>query len=172
MTAPSENPYDPTRNPDLLAWLTERQAGFERWAEEAGGSSRFDFSPASLDGLEELIREGFETPEDVTEQRRTPFLQGAVWYLGELFCRHRGMVWKYEPDFDTGRLAPFFAAEEPVGVLDTPCVGLPGARPGENWFPLNMIRRLLIDEDEVGNPVDERLLGMLEGWYDDEDDEE
>ncbi|WP_432142502.1 hypothetical protein [Streptomyces sp. bgisy084] len=171
MSAPCDS-YDSTRHPDLLAWLTERQTGFGRWAHEAGGVALFDYSNASLDALEDLVREAYTETEEITQQRRSLFVQGAVWYLGEVLCRRKGWVWKFEPDFDTGEVPPFYGETEAPGLLDAPCVGAPGAGPGEHWYPLNALRRLFTEDDEVGNPVDERLVGMVEGWYDDEGDED
>ncbi|MFE6101214.1 hypothetical protein ACFVQ4_14720 [Streptomyces laurentii] len=50
-------------------------------------------------------------------------------------------------------------------------MGAPGAGPGEHWYPLNTLRRLVAEDDEMGEPVDERLIGMIEGWYDEEAEE-
>ncbi|MDT9692753.1 hypothetical protein Q5762_31400 [Streptomyces sp. P9(2023)] len=173
MTTPPAD-YDPTRHPDLLAWLTERQAAFEPWAHEAGGVDLFDFSDASLEALGNLIREAFAEMEEVTAQRRTPFVQGAVWYIGETLCRRRGWVWKYQPDINFGQLAPFYGEVENRGLSDTPSVGAPGrdADPEEDLYPLNIVRRVVSPEDILGDPVDECLVGMVEGWYDDEDEED
>ncbi|MEX0172810.1 hypothetical protein [Streptomyces sp. LMG1-1-1.1] len=173
MTTPHSD-YDSTRHPDLLAWLTERQASFERWAREAGGVDRFDFSDASLDVLEDLVKASFAESEEITAQRRSPFIQGAVWYIGETLRRRReGWVWKFEPDVAFGLLPAFYPTVPDPAYLDTPCVGAPDAKPGEHWYPLNTLRRLLATEDEFDNPIDERLVGMVEGWYDeDEGDEE
>ncbi|MFF8603178.1 hypothetical protein ACF065_32635 [Streptomyces sp. NPDC015232] len=172
MTTPPAG-YDATRHPDLLVWLAERRDAFESWARDAGGVDRFDFSDASLDALEELVRGRFAAPEEITAQRRSPFVQGAVWYIGETLCRRRaGWVWSFEPDVGFGLLPAFYPAVPDPALLDTPCVGAPGAEPGEHWYPLNTLRRLLVAEDEFGDPVDERLVGMVEGWYDEEDDED
>ncbi|MFF9911637.1 hypothetical protein [Streptomyces sp. NPDC013457] len=174
MTTPPSD-YDSTRHPDLLVWLTERQDAFESWAQEAGGVDRFDFSDASLDALEDLVEERFAESEEVTAERRSPFVQGAVWYIGETLRRRReGWVWKFEPDVTFGLLPAFYPAVPDPAYLDTPCVGAPDAKPGEHWYPLNTLRRLLATEDEFDNPIDERLVGMIEGWYDedDEDDED
>ncbi|MFI5523740.1 hypothetical protein [Streptomyces platensis] len=171
MPAPHDS-YDSTRHPDLLTWLTERQTGFERWAHEAGGVTRFDFSHASLDALEDLVRKTYTMTEEITQQRRTLFIQGAVWYIGEALCRRNGWIWKFEPDVNTGEVPPFYGETEAPGLLDTPCVGAPEAGPGEHWYPLNTLRRLLAEDDEMGNPIDERLVGMVEGWYDEDEDED
>ncbi|MFE7410856.1 hypothetical protein [Streptomyces laurentii] len=50
-------------------------------------------------------------------------------------------------------------------------MGAPAAGPGEHWYPLNTLRRLVAEDDEMGEPVDERLVGMIEGWYDEEAEE-
>ncbi|AJT69913.2 hypothetical protein T261_8320 [Streptomyces lydicus] len=171
MPIPPEN-YDSTRHPDLLAWLTERQAGFERWAHETGGDTLFGFSNASLDALENLIKAEYSEMEEITAQRGTPFIQGAVWYVGEAARRRNdGWVWKFEPDMNSGELAAFFPPVEHGGLMDHPCLGAPDAGPGEHWFPLNTLRRVIDPEDILGDPVDECLVGMIEGWYDEDDEE-
>ncbi|BAU84911.1 hypothetical protein SLA_4022 [Streptomyces laurentii] len=173
MPAPHEHDaYDATRHPGLLAWLDDRRTDFTRWAHEAAGAHPFDHSDASLDALEDLVRATYAGPEEITRQRRTPFVQGAVWYIGDVLCRRKGWVWTFEPDFDTGELPPFYGETEAPGLLDTPCVGAPGAGPGEHWYPLNTLRRLVAEDDEMGEPIDERLVGMIEGWYDEEAEEE
>jgi hypothetical protein len=103
-----------------------------------------------------------------------PFIQGAVWYLGEVICRERGTVWKYEPDTTTSQAAaPLFDPADRPGVLDTPCVSLPADSPERGLYPLNVLRRMLMEKDALGNPVDERLVDALEGDYlDDDFDEE
>lgn len=165
---------DPARHPELLEWLTERQAAFPHWAENTGGADRFDFTPASLDVLDGLIRETFDSSEDIdSRRRRDDFVQGAVWYVGEMMCREHGMVWKYTPEpLDDGTFPPLFdPADTPA--LDTPCVALPDAGPYEGFYPLNILRRILIDEDETGMPVDERLVDFLDPDHlKDEDDED
>ncbi|MFE3326977.1 hypothetical protein [Streptomyces sp. NPDC059176] len=172
MTTPPSD-YDSTRHPDLLVWLADRQAAFGRWAREAGGVHRFDFSDASLDALEGLVKEKFAESEEITAQRRSLFIQGAVWYIGETLRRRReGWVWKFEPDVTFGLLPAFYPAVPDPAYLDTPCVGPPDAKPGEDWYPLNTLRRLLATEDEFDNPIDERLVGMIEGWHEEEDDDE
>ncbi|WP_030414830.1 hypothetical protein [Streptomyces sp. NRRL S-1448] len=72
MLAPRES-YDSPLHPDLLVWLTERQADFARWGHEAGGVTRFDLSDASLDVLEDLVGATYTEMEEITQQRRTPF---------------------------------------------------------------------------------------------------
>ncbi|MFD0167937.1 hypothetical protein ACFVJH_27920 [Streptomyces decoyicus] len=166
---------DATQHPELLVWLAERRSACPHWAEQAGGADRFDFTPGSLDTLDDLVRETFDSPEDIDSQRRRDdFVQGAVWYVGEMMCRRHGMVWQYTPEpLDDGTYPPLF---DPTGTpaLDTPCVAFPDAGPFAGFYPLNILRRMLIDEDETGMPVDERLVDVLDPAYltDEDDDEE
>ncbi|MGW2180576.1 hypothetical protein ACWCXX_21230 [Streptomyces sp. NPDC001732] len=171
MTAHTDPGTDPTRRPELLAWLRERREAFPDWAEDTGLAGQLDVTPASLEALDALVRETAGGSEQITAQRLSPFVQGAVWYVGEVFCRHKGMVWKYEPDADYGYV-PLFDPEDRPGVLDTPCVGLPDDEPGNGLYPLNMLRRILIDEDEAGNPVDATLTTIFENPYEDGDGDE
>jgi hypothetical protein len=169
------NPTEhPTRHPELMAWLLERQNTFPSWADQAGGAALFDFTPASLDVLDTLIRETASGLDQLTEQRRTPFVQGAVWYVGEMMCRTHGMVWRYTPEpLDEGGYPPLFdPADTPA--LDTPSVAFPDAGPDEAFYPLNILCRILEDEDSSGMPIDERLVDVLDPAYlkDDEDDDE
>jgi hypothetical protein len=176
MSEPDET-YDPTRHPDLLRWLAERRDAHERWAEQTSSADALDFTPASLGILDRLVREAANSMEEITDQRMTPFVQGAVWYVGEVFCRHRKMVWKYIPDLVSGTLEPFFGAAGETSALDHPCVGAP-EDPESYLYPLNMLRRILLTEDEVGNPVEETLLSIYADPFadpydeDDEDDDE
>lgn len=158
MTEPDAT-YDPTRHPDLLGWLAERRDAHERWAEQTSFADALDFTPASLGVLDRLVRETANSMEEITDRRMTPFVQGAVWYVGEVFCRHRKMVWKYIPDLVSGTLEPFFGAAGETSALDHPCVGAPDD-PESHLYPLNMLRRILLTEDEVGDPVEETLLSI------------
>ncbi|MGY0060990.1 hypothetical protein ACWY4P_31355 [Streptomyces sp. LZ34] len=172
MTDHADHGTDPTRHPELLTWLAERQAAFPSWAQSNGPADRFDFTPASLDVLEILLKETFDTDAELAARRREPFVQGAVWYLGEAICRTRGTVWKYEPDIDTRTTPPLFDPADRPGVLDTPCVSLSTDGPEKGLYPLNVLRRVLMDRDELGNPVDERLADAMEDDYLDEDFDE
>jgi hypothetical protein len=68
---------------------------------------------------------------------------------------------------------PLFDPADRPGVLDTPCVSLPADSPERGLYPLNVLRRMLMEKDALGNPVDERLVDALEGDYlDDDFDEE
>ncbi|WP_170290736.1 hypothetical protein [Kitasatospora atroaurantiaca] len=127
MTDRTDDAPDPQRHPELLMWLSERSSGFENWAQATGTPERWDFSPASLDVLEDLLRQTLTGEEDIDEQRRGAFIQGAVWYLGEVACRATGVVWKYEPFAFAGEPLPSLFAE----VYASGTIGLdPDVRPG------------------------------------------
>ncbi|MFJ9417607.1 hypothetical protein ACIRPT_26045 [Streptomyces sp. NPDC101227] len=178
-TNPTTGPGgDPTRHPDLLRWLGERQADHDAGAPGLEAAAPVAYTDAFLNRLETLIKRAYDEGDGeftkLTAHRQDPLVQAALWYLGETIRRRKGWVWKYLPDPNFG-LQPFYAAE-PSSALDHPCVG-PADAPAESehhWYPLNMLRRTLICVDDVDNEIDESLVGMVEGWYeeDEEDDEE
>ncbi|KUN94026.1 hypothetical protein [Streptomyces caeruleatus] len=171
--AGADEMYDPTRHPDLRAWLAAREGAHAVWAARTSFGGVLDFSPASLTILDDLVRETADSMEEITDRRMTPFVQGAIWYVGEVFCRHKGMVWKYIPDLVSGQLEPFFDAGAETSAFDHPCVGAPGD-PDSYVYPLNALRRILLTEDEVGDKVDDSLLSIFADPFgeDDEDDDE
>jgi hypothetical protein len=78
-------------------WLADREAGFARWIIDAGGvPEQLDFSPASLDALHALVRRNLPGGEDdVRRPERQWFVDGAVWYFGEVVRRNHGARWQY-----------------------------------------------------------------------------
>jgi hypothetical protein len=71
-------------------------AQFPAWVRDYGGNSVWDFSPESLDALEDLIIGRGSTPEQLLEdQQNAPFVDGALWYLGEVLRRERPLPWAY-----------------------------------------------------------------------------
>ncbi|MEU1281583.1 hypothetical protein [Streptomyces sp. NPDC005805] len=167
----ADETYDPTRHPDLLRWLDERRDAHEGWAAGTSSAGALDFTPASLAVVDDLVRERANTMEEVTDQRMTPFVQGALWYVGEVFRRHRTMVWKYIPDLVSGELEPFFGAAGQISALDHPCVGVPGD-PDSYLYPLNMLRGILLTEDEAGAPVERTLSSIFVDPFDEGEDDE
>ncbi len=157
-----DDDQNPQRHPDLVVWLDERAAGFERWAVATGAPERWDFSPASLDELEELVRSRFTGEEETTAARRDTFLQGAAWYVGEVVCRTKGAVWKYEAfAVGGGPLPALFASEQP-GTIDTPYVGPPDEGEEAGVYPMGALHMLFWTVDEVDNPVEPHLRDVLE----------
>ncbi|WP_328535270.1 hypothetical protein [Streptomyces sp. NBC_00344] len=83
-------------NPRLSAWLGTQRDDFPAWSQEHGGG--WDFTPASLDRLEELVRARFSAWKEADLARDTVLLQVASWYLGEVQVRHCGAQWRCDPD--------------------------------------------------------------------------
>ncbi|MFI0223305.1 hypothetical protein [Streptomyces lydicus] len=132
-----------TDHPELVAWLDRRVAAFPGWAAEVGAPERWDFGPDSLELLEEIVRGRFADGEEILAEKRSEFVQGAVWYIGEVVRRNaRAMEWQYQPRGRFGELAGamFSAARE--GVLETPLVGQPGLREGGTLYPLGALNVL------------------------------
>lgn len=89
----------------LDRWLPERETAFPRWladyARDVPGD--WDFSADSVNLLERVVVGRLKTLDDFEVPANHDFVEGAVWYLGEVFCRHSGMRWHYnegEPDPD------------------------------------------------------------------------
>ncbi|MBB5934881.1 hypothetical protein [Streptomyces zagrosensis] len=165
------------RHPELVAWRTARADGFEQWARETGTPRTWDFSPESLAALEDLVRDRYADPEELFAARREPFLQGACWYLGEVVCRAKGQVWKFEPFALHGApLPPLFAAAYEPGTIDYPQVGAANADIDEALSPMGALYTLLSGVDDAGEPHDAHLPDLLEadagdaGPTDDTDD--
>ncbi|MFF3122284.1 hypothetical protein ACFVRD_07895 [Streptomyces sp. NPDC057908] len=162
----------PESHPELLEWLTERAQNFEHWAEATSTPGTWDFSPQSLDVLEDLVRGQYDSDSARLAARRDAFLQGACWYIGEVLCRARGAVWKFEPFAVKGAELPsLFGEAEPSGVIDDPCVGAPGEDTEEAIYPMGAVDGLFSTEDELGNPIEQHLSDVL-GDFDEDDDED
>ncbi|MER5850387.1 hypothetical protein ABT126_25910 [Streptomyces sp. NPDC002012] len=163
----------PQTHPELLAWLTERAQNFEHWAEATSTPGTWDFSPQSLDPLEDLVRSQYDSDAARLAARRDAFLQGACWYIGEVLCRARGAVWKFEPFAVKGAELPsLFGEADPSGVIDDPCVGAPGEDTEEAIHPMGAVHGLFSTEDELGNPIEQHLSDVLGDFDEDDEDEE
>ncbi|MFJ9410460.1 hypothetical protein [Streptomyces sp. NPDC101393] len=153
---------DSQNHPELLAWLSERAAGFDEWALGTGTPERWDFTPASLDALEGLVKQAVPGEEDIDELRCGAFLQGAVWYLGEVACRSAGVVWRYEPfGYEGSPLPPLFAEEREAGTIDTPCLGPTGDSTQDRLYVMGSIYQLFWSHDEFGDPIEQGLRGVV-----------
>ncbi|MEV0636937.1 hypothetical protein AB0I77_18650 [Streptomyces sp. NPDC050619] len=145
----------------LETWLAERASSFDAWAEETGQPGRWDFTPESLDALEDLVRSRYGSDAAIDAGRTDPFLQGAIWYIGEMACRKKGLVWHYWP-FATGRapLPDLFASGEP-GFIDSPSVGKRNAREGQGTDPLGLLLSLFWEKDDIDRPLSAHLRDIL-----------
>lgn len=134
---------DHPQHPWLVSWLADRAAAFPQWTVEHPGP--WDFSPESLDALEKLVQTlGLESEE---------FVEGAVWYLGEVAVRHRGARWKYyydeRPYSETGSVwnnNPFVEQPDPDGHGAVPIFMLKTAvRLGEPGILRDRFGRFRVD---------------------------
>ncbi|MDI3403170.1 hypothetical protein [Streptomyces cavernicola] len=92
----------PEPDPQLEEWLAEREADFPAWAEEAGGAAdRWDFGVASLDDLAAVLRSRYGSNDALTEASEAgTFVDGAIWYAGEVARHTKGAVWHAPPSWD------------------------------------------------------------------------
>ncbi|MFF6802095.1 hypothetical protein [Streptomyces sp. NPDC012616] len=157
-------------HPELLRWLGVRAREFARWTDEAGpaadGGRHWDFSPASLDLLETVLRERFDDSAGLLGAKSGALVQGAVWYLGEVVRRARdGVVWQYRPRtrFDEPLGTAMFHAADEI-YLDTPRVAQPGLREGGSAHPMAALNLLFRETDELDNPIEPRLADVLDDF--------
>ncbi|MGP3984195.1 hypothetical protein [Streptomyces sp. KR80] len=152
----------PSLIPDLPAWLEARSQQFTNWCQDTGApEDTWDFSAASLEALEELVRARYHSEEQIHTDRMSLFLQGACWYVGEVAVRHRGHQWRYEPFAVAGAPLPApFGSGEP-GVIDTPAVAHPRAKEGQGTDPLGLILTLFWDVDDADEPIEAHLTDIL-----------
>ncbi|MEU5657285.1 hypothetical protein ABZ802_16915 [Streptomyces sp. NPDC047737] len=167
------------RHPELLAWLSAREAAFEGWAGELGPLEHWDFGTDSLDDLEEVVRERYAGLEEVRAAKDSDFVQGATWYVGEVVRRsfaacgtHAPLVWMYDPEPPAGHAPSAFFAPGTGVVTNTPFLGTRDAVDGEWLYPLGVINELYSTENEWGDPVEPRLRGAVHDPYDDDDDDD
>ncbi|WP_406272775.1 hypothetical protein OH799_33425 [Nocardia sp. NBC_00881] len=86
----------------LATWLAAREREFPDWIARFGADGSWDFSPESLDALETLVLRIAPTPEELLDdQANADFLNGAIWYCGEVFRRAEPEQWRwaYERNF-------------------------------------------------------------------------
>ncbi|MFJ8943710.1 hypothetical protein ACIRG4_10625 [Streptomyces sp. NPDC102395] len=128
----------------LRRWLADRQAAHPDWVRQltgAGSTGEWDFSPAGLDALERQVRGRYRTLADFDADREGPFLQGAVWYLGQVICLHHDSTWVHwaiEPDAPRGS---HHHADNPWSGI--PFTHQPHRRQAHPCDPLDMLRGLV-----------------------------
>ncbi|MER7666071.1 hypothetical protein [Streptomyces sp. NPDC096193] len=83
-------------NPVLDAWLRIQQQEFPAWAQRYDGD--WDFTPASLERIEALVRSRYTSSDQAWDERGSDFLQTASWYVGEVHNRTCGTQWQFHPD--------------------------------------------------------------------------
>ncbi|MFC4494721.1 hypothetical protein ACFPA8_11320 [Streptomyces ovatisporus] len=151
---PGLDPWEPEeQHPWLVQWLDARKAGFDAWAAETGSATAvWDFTPASLDLLGRLVISRYGTREKLLDHVDDSFVQGAVWYVGEVAVRHRAGVWEYR------EAGPDTSPDDPYA--GEPFVNQPALRDGGADVPKDALMVALDDGDE-------RALRERLDWYED-----
>jgi hypothetical protein len=128
---------EPT-DPWLAHWLTAREQAFPAWSATTGRADDLDFSPESLLALEQVVRRRIPTKAALQESLDDDFVQGAIWYVGEIARRHRDAHWRYHPD--------------PTGTSKNPYAGRPFVEQDDDAgdaIPLLELRAAVLS-DETG----------------------
>jgi hypothetical protein len=131
------SPSDAAPDPWLAQWLVAREQAFPAWSAATGRAGDLDFSPRSLETLEQVVRSRVPTQDALRELKDDDFVQGAVWYLGEIARRHRDAHWRYSPD--------------PTGTSRNPYAGRPFVEQddGGDAIPLLELESAVLS-DETG----------------------
>lgn len=87
---------EPATPPELRRWLAEREAEFPRWVARWAPEGRWDFSASSLDGLAELLVRVLGEEGGLRDPANRDLVDGAVWYVGEVYRRVGGGQWAWE----------------------------------------------------------------------------
>ncbi|MES4893339.1 hypothetical protein [Streptomyces sp. NPDC096012] len=77
----------------LASWLARQEEVHPYWREATGRPDAFDFTPASLTALEEVLRARIAAQTGTVDLLDDPVFHCAVWYLGETVCRGTGARW-------------------------------------------------------------------------------
>ncbi|MEV0366734.1 hypothetical protein [Nocardia fusca] len=85
---------DPESIP-LAEWLSRRGGSFQSWVDNYAPDTTWNFTPASIALLEELVRRVTPTEKMLLDHANRDFLEGAIWYLGETMRRGLGGRWNW-----------------------------------------------------------------------------
>ncbi len=72
------------------AWCDAQERAFSTGSWPHSGRHDWDFSPESLDLLEELLLEEFADPSEVESPQHAAVIGVASWYIGEVYLRAKG----------------------------------------------------------------------------------
>lgn len=129
----------------LQSWLAGRRDAHASWVQEmteTGGTERWEeFAPSTLGALERRVRDRYRTLADFDADREGPFLQGAVWYLGQVICLHHDSTWVHwaiEPDAPRGS---HHHADNPWSGI--PFTHQPHKRAARPCDPLDLLRGIV-----------------------------
>lgn len=105
--------------PDRLAgWLARRDQAFPDWVASYAPDGAWDFSPGSLPALQELVRRVTPTRAELHDPANRDFVDGAVWYLGEVMRRGMGGRWNSNDLPYVEELGPWDSTSTPVIALE------------------------------------------------------
>ncbi|MDG4859654.1 hypothetical protein P8605_16095 [Streptomyces sp. T-3] len=141
-------------------WPNERFHDYLKWwADEAGGGrERWDFQPASLDALEELVRDRLGTVEAYDKVAGSPFWVQAAWYAAEYVVRRKGASWQFRQSNPAAPAGTWYAADS--YWTDTVFVDQRMRYGGHAEHPTEMLRAVLEGEslravvDRFPDPVE------------------
>jgi hypothetical protein len=119
----------PDGSPFLDRWLSEREQMFPQWiVDYADGAGGWDFSADSLDLMQAVLLDRLKTLEDFDRPEHQDFVEGAMWYVGEVFRRETGARWEYydgEPTSDNPYVGrPFVKRFTPSETASLPRIEL------------------------------------------------
>lgn len=147
----------------LREWLAERATAFGEWADETGTPETCDFTPASLNVLEQVVRKRFADVDHILAERSSTFVQGAVWYVGETVRRALPAVeWGFDPWEPAADEPPGMFASELGVMTDSPYLARPGQGKEQGCYPLGALNNLLRTADEYDRAVNSRLRELLD----------
>ena len=148
-------------HPWLAGWLADRREAFAAWAADTGADPRtWDFSPTSLDTLGDLVIARYASEDAYRADEYGPFVQGAVWYVGEVAVHHKAGAWAYH---EAEPRIPREEVERNI-FLERPFVNQPTVRDGIGDVPFHVLAIAVDDRDP--SALREHL-----DWYRDPDPE-
>lgn len=93
----------------LPAWLLKQAKLFGTWRDENHLEPRdWDFSPDSLDRLEDVVRQTLSADPDLRAPENAALFESAMWYFGETTRLNTPAEWRYIPGAPT-RTNPLIA---------------------------------------------------------------
>lgn len=96
---------EPTRGLDSVpapasseaeAWTAAREADFPRWVARWAPDEEWDFSPASLNRLADLLNRSLGDQAAVLDPAHADLVESAAWYVGESYRRAGDGQWSWQ----------------------------------------------------------------------------